>query len=103
MKWGAWQEHFAQQDAGDELAEVSPMVRALLAFMWTPSRQENHLHGHGVSVGAEGMSGGSLNGICSQFDPHQGLLNLVDDLNSFYRAEPASGRDDFVQFGFHVD
>jgi 1,4-alpha-glucan branching enzyme len=28
------------------------------------------------------------------------LLNLVDDLNAFYRSEPALWRDDFVQYGF---
>jgi len=31
---------------------------------------------------------GDLNGICLQFDPHQGLLNLVDEPQQFLPGEP---------------
>jgi len=75
-------------------------VRALLAFMWTHPGKKTIFMGMEFGQRAEWNVWGDLEWNLLQYEPHQGLLNLVDDLNSFYRNEPALWRDDFVQYGF---
>jgi 1,4-alpha-glucan branching enzyme len=75
-------------------------VRALLAFMWTHPGKKTIFMGMEFGQRAEWNVWGDLEWYLLQYEPHQGLLNLVDDLNSFYRGEPALWRDDFVQYGF---
>jgi len=99
MKWCMARAILLNKMPGDDWQKFAN-VRALLAFMWTHPGKENHLHGHGVRSAGEWNVWGDLEWNLLQFRSHQGLLNLVDDLNSFYRAEPALWRDDFVQFGF---
>jgi 1,4-alpha-glucan branching enzyme len=43
---------------------------------------------------------GDLQWSLLQHEPHQALLNMVDDLNTFYKSEPALWGDDFSEYGF---
>jgi len=75
-------------------------VRALLAYMWTHPGKKTIFMGMEFGQRAEWNVWGDLEWELLQHEPHQCLLNLVDDLNTFYKSERALWGDDFDQFGF---
>lgn len=75
-------------------------VRALLTFMWTHPGKKTIFMGMEFGQRGEWNVWGDLEWDKLQFPAHQGLLNLVDDLNSYYKSEPALWRSDFANYGF---
>ena len=75
-------------------------VRALLTFMWTHPGKKTIFMGMEFGQRGEWNVWGDLEWDKLQYPAHQGLLNLVDDLNSFYKSEPALWRSDFANYGF---
>ncbi|MFN9427574.1 MAG: 1,4-alpha-glucan branching protein GlgB, partial [Cyanobacteriota bacterium] len=75
-------------------------VRALLAYMWTHPGKKTIFMGMEFGQRAEWNVWGDLQWELLQYEPHQGLQRMVDDLNVFYKSEPALWRDDFNQYGF---
>jgi 1,4-alpha-glucan branching enzyme len=75
-------------------------VRALLAYMWTHPGKKTIFMGMEFGQRAEWNVWGDLEWGLLQYEPHLGLQRLVDDLNSFYRSEPALYGNDFDQYGF---
>ena len=75
-------------------------VRALLAYMWTHHGKKTIFMGMEFGQRAEWNVWGDLEWNLLQYETHKGLQRLVDDLNSFYRSEPALYGDDFDQYGF---
>jgi len=84
---------------GDEWRQFAN-VRAFLAYMWAPPRQEAALHGtgnrparrvelrHRLALGTAGI------------DCHRKLQTLVRELNRLYRSSPALYQVDFNYTGF---
>jgi 1,4-alpha-glucan branching enzyme len=75
-------------------------VRALLAYMWTHPGKKTIFMGMEFGQRAEWNVWGDLQWDLLQFQSHQGLQNLVDDLNAFYKSERALWGDDFSEYGF---
>ena len=75
-------------------------VRALLAYMWTHPGKKTIFMGMEFGQRAEWNVWGDLQWELLQHEPHLGLQRMVDDLNVFYKDEPALWRDDFSQYGF---
>jgi 1,4-alpha-glucan branching enzyme len=75
-------------------------VRALLAYMWTHPGKKTIFMGMEFGQRGEWNVWGDLEWDKLQFSEHQGLVNLVDDLNAFYKSEPALWRNDFDHYGF---
>ena len=75
-------------------------VRALLAYMWTHPGKKTIFMGMEFGQRSEWNVWGDLQWELLKHDPHKGLQRLVDDLNTFYKAEPALWKDDFDQYGF---
>ena len=75
-------------------------VRALLAYMWTHPGKKTIFMGMEFGQRAEWNVWGDLQWELLQHEAHQGLQLLVDDLNSFYKSEPALWGDDFSEYGF---
>jgi len=62
----AWQSNLLNKMPAMTGKKFANVRRPCLAFMWDPSRQENHsMAMEFASGGPNGMSGGSLNGFCS--------------------------------------
>ena len=75
-------------------------TRALLAYMWTHPGKKTIFMGMEFGQRAEWNVWGDLQWDLLQYEPHQGLQLLVDDLNVFYKSQPALWRDDFEEYGF---
>ena len=75
-------------------------VRALLAYMWTHPGKKTIFMGMEFGQRGEWNVWGDLEWDKLQYKEHQGLINLVDDLNAFYKSEPALWRNDFDHYGF---
>ena len=75
-------------------------TRALLAYMWTHPGKKTIFMGMEFGQRAEWNVWGDLQWDLLNYDAHQGIQRLVDDLNVLYKAEPALWRDDFDQYGF---
>jgi 1,4-alpha-glucan branching enzyme len=75
-------------------------VRALLAYMWTHPGKKTIFMGMEFGQRAEWNVWGDLQWDLLQYEPHQGLTRLVDDLNAFYKSERALWGDDFSEYGF---
>jgi 1,4-alpha-glucan branching enzyme len=75
-------------------------VRALLAYMWTHPGKKTIFMGMEFGQRSEWNVWGDLEWELLQHEPHQALLNMVDDLNTFYKSEPALWGDDFSEYGF---
>ncbi|HCA60758.1 MAG TPA: 1,4-alpha-glucan branching enzyme, partial [Synechococcales bacterium UBA8647] len=75
-------------------------VRALLTYMWTHPGKKTIFMGMEFAQRGEWNVWGDLEWDKLQFPEHQGVVNLVDDLNALYKSEPALWRNDFDSFGF---
>ena len=75
-------------------------TRALLAYMWTHPGKKTIFMGMEFGQRAEWNVWGDLQWDLLNYDAHQGIQRLVDDLNVLYKSEPALWRDDFDQYGF---
>jgi 1,4-alpha-glucan branching enzyme len=88
-----------QKMPGDDWQKFAN-VRALLAYMWTHPGKKTIFMGMEFAQRSEWNIWGDLQWSLLQYEPHQGLQRMVDDLNEFYKNEPALWRDDFNQYGF---
>jgi 1,4-alpha-glucan branching enzyme len=75
-------------------------VRALLAYMWTHPGKKTIFMGMEFGQRGEWNVWGDLEWDKLQFPEHKSLLNMVDDLNAYYRSEPSLWRNDFDHYGF---
>ena len=75
-------------------------VRALLTYMWTHPGKKTIFMGMEFGQRGEWNVWGDLEWDKLQYPEHQGVVNLVDDLNALYKSEPALWRNDFDSFGF---
>jgi 1,4-alpha-glucan branching enzyme len=75
-------------------------VRALLTYMWTHPGKKTIFMGMEFGQRGEWNVWGDLEWDKLNYSEHKGLLNLVDDLNSYYKSEPALWRNDFDHYGF---
>jgi len=91
--------HLLHKMPGDDWQKYAN-TRALLAYMWTHPGKKTIFMGMEFGQRAEWNVWGDLQWDLLNYEPHQGIQKLVDDLNVLYKAEPALWRDDFDQFGF---
>ncbi len=91
--------HLLHKMPGDDWQKFAN-VRALLAYMWTHPGKKTIFMGMEFGQRSEWNVWGDLQWELLEHAPHQGLQHLVDDLNRFYKEEPALWRDDFDQYGF---
>ena len=75
-------------------------VRALLTYMWTHPGKKTIFMGMEFGQRGEWNVWGDLEWDKLQYPEHQGVVNLVDDLNALYKSEPALWRNDFDSYGF---
>jgi 1,4-alpha-glucan branching enzyme len=68
--------------------------------MWTHPGKKTIFMGMEFGQRSEWNVWGDLQWELLQHQPHRQLQCLVDELNAFYKAEPALWRDDFDQYGF---
>jgi len=68
--------------------------------MWTHPGKKTIFMGMEFGQRGEWNVWGDLEWELLQYEPHQGLQRLVDDLNVFYKSERALWGDDFSDFGF---
>jgi 1,4-alpha-glucan branching enzyme len=88
-----------QKMPGDDWQKFAN-VRALLAYMWTHPGKKTIFMGMEFAQRSEWNVWGDLQWDLLQYEPHQALQRMVDDLNEFYKNEPALWRDDCNQYGF---
>ena len=91
--------HLLHKMPGDDWQKYAN-TRALLAYMWTHPGKKTIFMGMEFGQRSEWNVWGDLQWDLLNYEPHQGVQRLVDDLNVLYKAEPALWRDDFDQFGF---
>ena len=91
--------HLLHKMPGDDWQKYAN-TRALLSYMWTHPGKKTIFMGMEFGQRAEWNVWGDLQWDLLQYDPHQGMQRLVEDLNHLYRSEPALWRDDFDQYGF---
>ncbi len=91
--------HLLHKMPGDDWQKFAN-VRALLTFMWTHPGKKTIFMGMEFGQRSEWNVWGDLQWELLNHEPHLGLQRLVDDLNTFYRSEPALWGDDFDQYGF---
>ena len=75
-------------------------TRALLAYMWTHPGKKTIFMGMEFGQRKEWNVWDDLEWELTQYAPHQGIQELVKDLNKLYKSQPALWRDDFEEYGF---
>ena len=75
-------------------------TRALLAYMWTHPGKKTIFMGMEFGQRQEWNVWDDLQWDLLNYEPHQGIQKLVDDLNTLYKREPALWRNDFDEYGF---
>ncbi len=91
--------HLLHKMPGDDWQKYAN-TRALLAYMWTHPGKKTIFMGMEFGQRSEWNVWGDLEWGLLNYEPHQGIQLLVDDLNHLYKNEPALWKDDFDQFGF---
>jgi 1,4-alpha-glucan branching enzyme len=91
--------HLLHKMPGDDWQKFAN-VRALLAYMWTHPGKKTIFMGMEFGQRAEWNVWGDLQWDLLEHEPHQALQRMVDDLNAFYKSEPALWGDDFSEYGF---
>ena len=91
--------HLLHKMPGDDWQKYAN-TRALLASMWTHPGKKTIFMGMEFGQRAEWNVWGDLQWDLLNYDAHQGIQRLVDDLNVLYKSEPSLWRDDFDQYGF---
>ena len=91
--------HLLHKMPGDDWQKYAN-TRALLAYMWTHPGKKTIFMGMEFGQRSEWNVWGDLQWELLNYDPHKGIQNLVGDLNSLYKSEPALWRDDFDEYGF---
>ncbi|MBL6739509.1 MAG: 1,4-alpha-glucan branching protein GlgB [Synechococcus sp. BS301-5m-G54] len=91
--------HLLHKMPGDDWQKYAN-TRALLAYMWTHPGKKTIFMGMEFGQRAEWNVWGDLQWDLLNYDAHQGIQRLVDDLNVLYKSEPSLWRDDFDQYGF---
>ncbi len=75
-------------------------LRLLYGYMWTHPGKKLLFMGNDFAQWNEWTCDDSLQWHLLQWESHQGMQNLVRDLNRVYRSEPALYQLDFTQDGF---
>jgi 1,4-alpha-glucan branching enzyme len=75
-------------------------LRLLFAYMWAQPGKKLLFMGGEFGQWREWSHDRELDWALLQYPPHAGLLRLVEDLNRFYRANPAMHQLDFSADGF---
>ena len=91
--------HLLHKMPGDDWQKYAN-TRALLAYMWTHPGKKTIFMGMEFGQRQEWNVWDDLQWDLLNYDPHKGILKLVDDLNTLYKKEPALWRDDFDEYGF---
>jgi 1,4-alpha-glucan branching enzyme len=72
----------------------------LLAYMWAQPGKKLLFMGGEFGQGREWSHDRSLDWHLLEYDNHRGVQRWMQDLNAFYRAEPALWQQDFTPAGF---
>ncbi len=91
--------HLLHKMPGDDWQKYAN-TRALLAYMWTHPGKKTIFMGMEFGQRQEWNVWDDLQWDLLNYEPHKGILKLVDDLNTLYKKEPALWRDDFEEYGF---
>ncbi len=91
--------HLLHKMPGDDWQKYAN-TRALLAYMWTHPGKKTIFMGMEFGQRSEWNVWGDLQWELLNYEAHQGIQKLVDDLNSLYKKEAALWRDDFNEYGF---
>ena len=75
-------------------------VRSLFAYQWAHPGKQLMFMGSEFAQRGEWQENASLDWAVADHPAHRGVLNLVRDLNAFYRAHPAMWERDFTGDGF---
>ena len=84
---------------GDEWQQFANL-RLLLAYMWAQPGKKLLFMGGEFGQGREWSHDRSLDWHLLEYDNHRGVQRWMQDLNAFYRAEPALWQQDFTPAGF---
>jgi len=82
------------------IRDKSRNLRALYGFMWFWPGKKTLFMGDEFGQSAEWKYDHSLDWHLLQYKDHEGILQLVGDLNHFYRKHPALSERDFDSEGF---
>ncbi|WP_320676531.1 1,4-alpha-glucan branching protein GlgB [Prochlorococcus sp. MIT 1300] len=91
--------HILHKMPGDDWQKYAN-TRALFAYMWTHPGKKTIFMGMEFGQRSEWNVWGDLQWDLLNFEPHQGIQKLFDDLNNLYKSHPALWKDDFDQYGF---
>jgi len=91
--------HLLHKMPGDDWQKYAN-TRALLAYMWTHPGKKTIFMGMEFGQRQEWNVWDDLQWDLLNYEPHQGIQKLVDDLNTLYKREPALWRNDFDEYGF---
>ena len=84
---------------GDEWQQAANM-RAYLAYMYAHPGKKLNFMGSEFAQTREWDHDGQLEWWLLQFDKHKGMQKMIQDLNNFYRSEPALYDADYDKSGF---
>ncbi len=84
---------------GDEWQQAANL-RAYFGFQYAHPGKKLNFMGSEFGQGSEWNNDGQLDWWLLKFDKHQGLKNLIKDLNAFYKNEPALWKTDFDSASF---
>ncbi len=91
--------HLLHKMPGDDWKKYAN-TRALLTYMWTHPGKKTIFMGMEFGQRQEWNVWDDLQWELLEFSPHIGIRNLVDDLNSLYKKQPALWKNDFDPSGF---
>ncbi len=91
--------HLLHKMPGDDWKKYAN-TRALLTYMWTHPGKKTIFMGMEFGQRQEWNVWDDLQWELLEFEPHKGIRNLVDDLNTLYKNEPALWKNDFDPYGF---
>ena len=91
--------HLLHKMPGDDWKKYAN-TRALLTYMWTHPGKKTIFMGMEFGQRQEWNVWDDLQWDLLEFEPHKGIRNLVDDLNTLYKNEPALWKNDFDPYGF---
>lgn len=84
----------------DSITEKAQTLRALYAYMWLWPGKKTLFMGSEFGQSSEWCHDRSLDWHLLQYQDHQGVQDIVQDLNVFYRSNPSLGIRDSLNEGF---
>lgn len=91
--------HLVNKFPGDRWQKLATL-RALYGYMWAHPGKKLLFMGSEFAQNDEWNESAGLQWYLTDFDEHQGVMNVVADINAIYKAHPALWQKDVSHEGF---